>query len=223
MLMHEFPGISPYLVHFAETLADHFRVVVPSIIGRDGHPNALGSTVQLCVRREVHLFRTGVTSPAVPWLRDLLETRVSQGQPCGVVGMCLSGGFALAIAIDPLVSAAVIAQPAVPVSRLGPLRLPGEQRRAADLGLSPADLIRLSQRAGTETTALCARGYRFAHDAISPPAKLAAAQVLLGDDAMKVVTLHQPNAQQHSTLTGPDRNDTAVTEVIEFLSQRLIA
>ncbi|MEO6530408.1 MAG: hypothetical protein ABIO25_05760, partial [Specibacter sp.] len=36
MLMHEFPGISGNLVCLANTLAEDFRVVIPSILGRDG-------------------------------------------------------------------------------------------------------------------------------------------------------------------------------------------
>lgn len=35
LLMHEFPGISEHLVALVETLTEHFRVVVPSIVGRE--------------------------------------------------------------------------------------------------------------------------------------------------------------------------------------------
>jgi dienelactone hydrolase len=222
MLMHEFPGISGYLVEFAEQLADHFRVVVPSIVGRDGDPRALGSVAQLCVRREVHAFKTGATSPAVPWLRHLLETQVSRGEPCGVIGMCLSGGFALALSVNPVVRAAVVAQPATPASRLGPIPLPSRRNRAADLGLSSADRQQLAQRAGAGPTDLCARGYRFAQDRLSPPEKLAAARRLMGEAAMTVVTLDEPDPTKHSTLTGCDRNQAAILEVTEFLCARLL-
>ena len=53
MLLHEWPGISESLVGFAERLAEDFRIVVPSVLGRDGHPTPLHSLTQLCVRREV--------------------------------------------------------------------------------------------------------------------------------------------------------------------------
>ena len=222
LLMHEFPGISNNLVELAEDLANHFRVVVPSIVGRDGNPTLLGSVARLCIRREVYAFRTGATSPAVPWLRDLLELHVSRGTPCGVIGMCMSGGFALALAVHPAVRAAVMAQPAVPTARLGPIPLPKTRHREADLGLGAEDLSRLSDRAGTEPEALCVRGYRFGNDRISPPQKLTAAQNLLGSEVMVAVTLDFPNPKKHSTLTGKYRNKEAVAEVIEFLSRRLL-
>ena len=221
MVMHEFPGVSTSLVEFADALADHFRVVVPSILGRDGHPSVAGTVAQLCIRPEVCVFKTGATSRAVPWLRDLLEAHVSRGDPCGVVGMCLSGGFALALAVNPAVRAAVVAQPAVPVSRIGPLPLPGRRLREGDLGLTMTDRTVLTQRAAQQPDGLCARGYRFARDPISPAAKLAAAQALLGQTAMQVVTLDRPDATQHSTLTGENRSPTAVADVIDFLIAEL--
>ena len=39
---------------------------------------------------------------------------------------------------------------------------------------------------------------------------------------MRVITLHEPDPTRHSTLTGQTRNDEAVTEVIDFLSDNLI-
>lgn len=221
LLMHEFPGISSNLVRFAEDLAEEFRVVVPSIVGRDGSPGLLGSFAQLCVRREVAALRTGRTSAAIPWLRELLDEHVSRGRPCGVIGMCMTGGFALALAVQPSVRAAVMAQPAMPISHLGKFPLPSADARAADLGLSPDTKTLLRKRLAGEPDAVCVRGYRFRDDNMSPPARLEAARDLLGDEAMTIVTLTEPDRAEHSTLTGDNRNRAAVLEVKAFLSERL--
>ena len=41
------------------------------------------------------------------------------GRGVGAIGMCLTGGFALSMALDPVVLAPVLAQPGLPVTRRG--------------------------------------------------------------------------------------------------------
>ena len=135
------------------------------------------SGIELCVRREVETLRTGRDSKAVPWLRRLLTDVVRDGRPCGVVGMCMTGGFALALAVDPAVRAAVVAQPAVPLYQLGTrVPLPGKERRKADLGLSPATQDMLRSRLRDDPACLRARGYRFSADPLSPAERLQSAE-----------------------------------------------
>jgi dienelactone hydrolase len=221
LLMHEFPGISEHLVHFAEELAEDFRVVVPSVVGRDGDPGLTRSAVELCVRREVELLRTGRESRAVPWLRGLLDQVVAaDGRPCGVVGMCMTGGFALALAVHPAVRAAVVAQPAVPPYQVLKVPLPGRDRRAADLGLTQERTQELTDRVTSDPGCLRVRGYRFDRDEISPPERLQAAKEMLGD-VMEARCLPSPTPKAHSTLTGPARDTGAVGEVRAFLRERL--
>jgi dienelactone hydrolase len=222
LLLHEFPGISDHLVRFADELATEWRVIVPSILGRDGHASVPGSIWQLCIRREIHALAAGRTSPVVTWLRALAERVVGKdGRPYGVIGMCLSGGFALAIAVDPRVKAAVVAQPALPWTRLGPvpLPMPHRARREADLGLSDHHLELLRDRLQRDD-GLCVRAYRFRADVTSPPVRMASLERLLGD-AVHVTELEGATPTAHSTLT-KDRNDAAVAEVRAFLRDRLV-
>lgn len=207
MLMHEFPGITIDLVQLADTLAQDFRVVVPSIFGRDGAPKAGESLKQICVRREVHALARHGVSAAVGWLRGFADEHVARqrDEPYGVIGMCFSGNFALALAIDPRVAAAVVAQPSLPVWPCA-------------LGLSPDNRDTLQGR-----TDLGVQGYRFRRDWISPAAKLRAAERLLGLAKMQTFPLSEPNERQHSTLTGKSRNETAIEDVRSFLAQRLAA
>lgn len=205
MLMHEFPGINRDLVQLADTLAREFRVVVPSIFGRDGAPTTGNSLKQICVRREVHALALHGVSAAVGWLRDFAEEHVARrrNEPYGVIGMCFSGNFALALAVDPRVAAAVVAQPSIPI-------LP------CALGLAPDDKEALKRRTG-----LHAQGYRFRRDWISPAAKLRAAERLLGLERMRTFSLSEPNEHRHSTLTGACANEQAIEGVRAFLAERL--
>jgi hypothetical protein len=130
----------------------------------------------------------------------------------------MTGGFALALAVNPSVKAAVVAQPAVPVGNLKRLPLPGRAR--SDLGLTEEVKAGLAARVADEGC-LRVRGYRFEQDLFSPREKLETAQSLLGDTVMKVVPLKEPNPEKHSTLTGDFKNDRAVDEVIAFLQERL--
>lgn len=206
MLMHEFPGISEHLVALGNTLAEDFRVVVPSIVGRDGSPTMLDSTRQLCVRREVHVLARDGVSTSVGWLRDFAHEHValSTGRSFGVIGLCLTGNFALALAVDPRVAGAVVAEPA------------GMPVRPSGLGLSDDDRTALQHRVGLQV-----QGYRFRRDCLSPASKLTAAQELLGDERMRVFTLTTPNQSKHSTLTGEWRSDAAIANVRAFLRERL--
>lgn len=205
LLLHEFPGISQNLVELAETLASDFRVVIPSIVGRDGDPSSFDSLKQVCIRREVRFFAREGVSSSVGWLRDFADLHVADAADSryGVIGMCMSGNFALALAVDPRVKAVVIAQPAIPV-------------RPSGLGLSDADRTSLAARDD-----LRVHGYRFAKDLMSPRAKLCAGEKLLGTDRMQTFELREPRAREHSTLTGRWKSEPAIAAVTAFLNERL--
>lgn len=94
-------------------------------VTRGASPSQLGTAARLCVRRELFALAMNRTSPAVDWLRGLAGCVVSpDGRQYGVIGMCMTGGFALALAVDQRVTAAVVAQPALALARLRCIPLP---------------------------------------------------------------------------------------------------
>ncbi|SEJ11357.1 dienelactone hydrolase family protein [Demequina mangrovi] len=210
LLLHEFPGITPELQGYADALAQDFRVYVPSLFGEDFVPmtcrSSLRAAVGLCVSTEMHLLARDGVSRSVPWLRGFAREVVGEaGRPYGVIGLCLTGGFALALAADPQVAAAVVGEPAAPP-------LPGA------LGLSAEDREALADRSG-----LRVQGYRYVGDSHSPAAKLRAAERLLGTGRMRRFELTDgpPEVKRpHSTLTHHP-SPTAVTGVRDFLLDRL--
>ena len=121
MVIHEIPGITPAVLEFAEeVVARGFTVVMPSLFGRPGAPGTVLETVRsiasVCVSREFTMFALGRTTPVATWLQSLArELHQELGGPgVGAVGMCLTGGYALAMLADAPVAAPVLAQPASP-------------------------------------------------------------------------------------------------------------
>ena len=69
------------------------------------------------------MFARGKQSPISTWLRALcgeVENRAASGR-IGVIGMCLSGSFALAMMADDAVLGAVASQPSLPLFAGGAL------------------------------------------------------------------------------------------------------
>src|SRR5690242_8684237 len=146
IVIHEMPGPTPKVIAFAEeVVAAGFTVVMPHLFGRAEEPmngvSVVRTLANLCVRAEFTKLATGVTAPIQIWLRSLArELHGELGGPgVGALGMCFTGGFALAMMVDESVAAPVLCQPSTPFA-VG-------RRRSADLGLSPADLDVVKQRA----------------------------------------------------------------------------
>ena len=139
IIVHEIPGITPEVAAFGQEVVDAgYTVVMPSLFGKDGAkmtPLSVGSALrQVCVSREFTKLRSGETTPVAGWLRSLARDLHEElgGPGVGALGMCFTGGFALAMMVDAPVTAPVLCQPSAPFA-IG-------KRRSADLNLSPGDL-----------------------------------------------------------------------------------
>lgn len=160
IVIHEVFGFTPPLARFCRWVAAAgMRVYAPILLGTPDAENreetdTLG-ILRLCVSREFTLFRAGRSSPVVDWLKPLARAAHAEcgGPGVGVIGMCLTGGFALSMAVDPVVLAPVLSQPSLPVGK------------PAALDISAADLAIVQQRACDEGLTL--RGYRFEGDALA--------------------------------------------------------
>ncbi len=210
IVIHEVPGITPKVVAFGEeVVAAGFTVVLPHLFGPLEPPMSVREVARvvprLCVSREFTVLATGRTSPVAHWLRSLARAlRDELGGGVGAVGMCFTGGFALAMMVDDAVTAPVLAQPSLP--------LPLGRRRAADLGLSPDDLAAVGRRAADGCSVL---GLRYSRDWASR-GRFDTLRALLGD---RFVAL-ELEGSGHSTLT-EHRRQKAVDRVLEFLTVRL--
>ena len=229
IIIHEIPGITPLVADFARKVADRgMTAVLPSLLGTAGRPMtvpyALSSLARACVSKEFTLLALNKTSPIVDYLRELaVHEREAHGGPgVGAVGMCLTGGFALAMCVEPSVIAPVMSQPSLP------LPTNPEHRRA--LGLSDADLAFVQRRT---TEDLCVMGMRFSCDSKSPAERFTRLREVLGDKFIGVEIDSSPGnpwgykKSAHSVLT-EDYSDEATSptrraleELLTFLASRL--
>ena len=205
VLIPELPGITPEVLGLADHLvAAGFTVVVPSPFGVPGRPQSggytLGQVARICVSAEFRAFATDAHRP---------------------VGMCFTGGFALAVAVEEAVLAAVASQPSAP--------FPVGARRAADPGMSAAELDRVAERAAAGE--VCALGLRFSEDRASSRQRFAGLKARLGD-AFEVVELDSSpgnpdgfSAHAHSVITSEVREGNSAhaarERVVAFLGERL--
>lgn len=187
IVIAEIPGITPLVASFARRVADAgCTVFVPSLFGVDGfdpaklaRPGSFADSGRVagnllrkvCVSREFTILATGRTSPVVSWLRALArEAHERCGGPgVGAIGMCLTGGFALAMAVDDTMIAPVLSQPSLP------LRLVGNAR---NIDISDDDLVRVKSRCAA---GLQVMGLRFDGDPMVPADRFAFLRDQLGD------------------------------------------
>jgi len=229
VVMHEIPNLHPGVIAFAQrVIAAGFTVYMPSLFGEPGAPVTVGSNMRsllrACVSREFATWATHKTSPITSWLRALArDAHAACGGPgVGAIGMCLTGGFALAMMVDDTVVAPVLSQPSVPFP------LTAAQRR--DLGVSDADLAVIRRRAAEGT---CVMGLRFTGDRLVPEARFARLREELGDRFLAIEldssrgNPHGLPRRAHSVLAF-DYVDTpghptrvALDRVLAFLRERL--
>jgi dienelactone hydrolase len=177
IVIHEIPGITPLVAEFGRKVAERgMTAVLPDLFGTPGRAPTNGyvasSMARACVNREFTVLATGRTSPVTQWLRALArrEHEAAGGPGVGALGMCLTGGFALAMMVDPVVVAPVLSQPSLP------LGVTGRHRR--DLGISPTDLGVVKRRVDDGT---CVIGLRFSGDRLSPAERFGRLREELGD------------------------------------------
>ena len=119
LILQELPGIGPETLKLASRLNDSgFRVYLPHLFGEFGEKTTVKNLVRLfCVRREFNMFAKGRQSPIATWMgaltREIKKRENSDG--VGVIGMCLTGSFALTLMAEDAVIGGVASQPALPL------------------------------------------------------------------------------------------------------------
>ena len=235
IVIHEMPGLHPEVIRFADRVADAgMTVYLPSLFGEPGREVSNGYAARemlkgICVRREFITWSAGRTSPIVDWLRALARKAHEDcgGRGVGAVGMCFTGGFALAMMTDPAVVAPVLSQPSLPLC-MGP----GAAKRRHGIDIAADDLA--TAKARLEAEDLTVMGLRFHGDPLVPEERFDTLAKDLGprferielqpEDAAKpagnpmaphsVLTVHLDDADPD----GPTRQ--VERRVIEFFSQR---
>lgn len=186
--------------------------MMPSLFGRPGAEATVLEYVRsiagVCVSREFTMFARKGTTPVAAWLQSLARElhRELGGPGVGAVGMCLTGGYALAMLADAPVAAPVLAQPASPT--------PVGRARRADLGLNPRDLesVKAKVKAGCEVL-----GLRYMDD----PAVGTRFDTLRRELGENFIAVEFPG-RKHATLT-EHRQQSGVDRVLAVFDEKLKA
>jgi dienelactone hydrolase len=212
IVISEIPGITEDVVAFAEEVVGlGCTVVLPHLFGKvpssDSPVAAMASLGQACINREFNKLALKRTSPIADWLRSLArELHAEFGGPgVGALGMCFTGGFALAMMVDDSVAAPVLAQPSLPFA-IG-------KARSADLNLSPADLTKVKERAAAGCEVL---GLRYTGD-LAVGSRFETLTRELGDAFIRV----EFPGRKHATLTA-HRQQEGVDRVLAFFREKLL-
>lgn len=218
------------LLEFAHRVRERgFTTHLPELITRGSGPaRVLLAGWHVCISAEFTKLARGKTSPIVGWLRSYAASvHADTGADIGVVGMCLTGGFALAMAVDTHIVAPVVAHPSLPLG-IG-------RARQSDLGLSPSDLAAIKRRSD-----LTVKGVRFSCDLVAPERRFDRLQEELGARFLRTDVPSGRGSRlgfsrwEHSVLNNAriqPRNpkhdaaraelDRVVDEVLDFLESRL--
>ena len=227
IIIHEIPGLHPLVIRFADHVAEAgMTVFMPSLFGTPGKPVTPNYAMQsmltaICIRREFHVWSTESSSPIVDWLRALARKAHGEcgGRGVGAVGMCFTGGFALAMMTEPAVVAPVLSQPSMPIAA-------GSKKRAAGIDASPREIACAKQRLKDEDLTMLALRYRS--DVLVPDARFDMLKREFGD-RIEMIELDDEHAAPahmppHSVLTlhlmptGPSK--ATEDRVIQFFKDR---
>lgn len=202
IVIHEIPGLHPGVLAFArDVAAAGMTVYCPSLFGEPARTASTGYALgviakTLCVRREFTAWATDRSSPIVDWLRTLARQAHKDcgGKGVGAVGMCFTGGFALAMMTEPSVVAPVMSQPSLPFGKKG----------RGSIGCSAAEIACARDRFQTEDLSLLA--LRFSSDKLVPDARFETLRREFGDRVETVELADSdaapnPAMAPHSVLT----------------------
>ena len=239
IVMTEMPGISPMVIGFADRVAAiGCTAILPQMFGTPGRDPLGGGKLsgaqytfasmgKACISKEFTVLATGQSSPIIDWLRGLAAAEHARcgGPGVGAVGMCFTGGFALAMAVDGCVLAPVLSQPSLPFKTT--------KSRRYNIDCSAADLEIVAGRCANE--GLKVLGLAFKGDPFVPKERFQFLKDRLGDGFV-AVELEQsdgnptsPFPKHHSVLTGdlidepgqPTR--AALDQVLELFTTKLLS
>ncbi len=227
IIIHEIPGLHPLVIRFADHVAEAgMTVFLPSLFGTPGKPVSIGYALgqmakNICIAREFDVWANDRSSPIVDWLRAFARKVHGEcgGKGVGAVGMCFTGGYALAMMTEPSVVAPVLSQPSNPIFG---------KEKARKIDASPAEIRCAKDRFEKEDLSMI--GLRFFGDSFVPDGRFEMLKQEFGKrfEAIELDPKHaQPGpGQAHSVLTiglkdkAGEPTKHAEERVIQFFKQR---
>ena len=157
VILPEIPGLHTSTFELARKIADHeFSVYLLSLFGEDNksfrYRDAITKIGHVCINREFAVLASHRSSPIMDWIRSFCSAIQSQSNSgIGLIGMCITGNFALGLLAEPWMLAPVLSQPSLPMGR------------PSGLHVDPMTLEKAKEKADLEIL-----GLRFSNDMMCP-------------------------------------------------------
>ncbi|MFC4633086.1 dienelactone hydrolase family protein [Dokdonia ponticola] len=189
ILIQELPGIGQETLALADRFVNEgYTVVLPHLFGKIGKTAVVVNTFKVfCMRRQFRLFAKNESSPIVDFLSDLCTATKNKYQVDGVavIGMCLTGNFAISLMANKAVLAGFASQPSLPLAR------------QKHIHMSPEEIMAVKNRLDQVGPMHCAR---IQGDKICTAKRFDAYQKAFNSDKERII-LHELPGKGHSILT----------------------
>lgn len=190
VIIQELPGIGQETLALADKfVARGYRVVLPHLFGPIGRTSTTANLFRVfCMRREFKVFAKNQSSPVVDWLKALCADLKQQYNTPGVavIGMCLTGNFAISLMAEDAVLAGFASQPAMPLQAQKALHLSRTEINAVKSKLDKVGPMHCG---------------RFEKDKLCTAQKFDLLKRQFNDDGNERMILHELPGRGHSILT----------------------
>lgn len=190
VLIQELPGIGQETLSLADRfVANGFTVVLPHLFGPLGRTAAVGNMVRvMCMKKEFKLFAKNESSPIVDYLAGLCSHLKEKHQVKGVavIGMCLTGNFAISLMASEAVLAGFASQPSMPILS------------QAALHMSTPEITTIKQKLDKVGPMHCGR---FEKDILCTAKKITLLDQTFNTAENKRIIFHEMPGRGHSILT----------------------
>lgn len=218
VIIQELPGLGQSTLELAEAFHDRqYHVVLPHLFGPLGRKSPLNLfRVLFCLKKEFHTFAANRSSPIVDWLKALCRSMRDQYKVDGVavIGMCLTGNFAMNLIADESVLAAVGSQPSLPLTKQSAIHM------------SPEEIQQTCAALDAKGPMMCGR---FTTDKWCREPKFDAIEAAFNQSGKARIRLHSLTPvtdQPHSILTedyaaNKPHSESFLNEVFRYFDERL--
>ncbi len=215
VIIQELPGIGQETLCLADTFVERgYKVILPHLFGPIGKTSVASNLFRVfCMRKEFRVFAKNESSPIVDWLKALCKKVKEENNVKGVavIGMCLTGNFAISLMAEDAVLAGFASQPAMPFQTQNALHM------------SEEDVTKIKSKLDVVGPMHCGR---FEKDKLCTAEKFDLINRKFNDDKERII-LHELPGKGHSILTidfvdeAGHPTKKALEDVMEYFDDQL--
>ncbi len=189
VIIQELPGIGQETLALADKFVERdYTVVLPHLFGSIGKISIVRNLARVCISREFKLLASNRSSPVVDFLSELCTTLKARHQVKGVavIGMCLTGNFAISLMANKDVIAGFASQPSLPIFN------------SNGLHMSPEEVENVKDNLDRVGPMHCGH---FVKDILCTPKRMKKIKQTFNLDNKQRIIFHELDGKGHSILT----------------------